>query len=65
MDIAGRLRKKIGKVVASGGAEVAIGFGCPGPALRKAADSGEVWLGGRVLTGDYPMRYCKECERSR
>lgn len=54
MDIAGQLWKEIGKVLASGEAEMAIGIGCPGPALQKTVDRGEVWLGGRVLTCDEP-----------
>lgn len=65
MDVAGQLRKGIREALASGEAEMAIGIGCPGPALQETADCGEVWLSGRVLICDEPLWYCKNCGDNR
>ncbi|UCE28456.1 MAG: hypothetical protein JSW52_10515 [Candidatus Coatesbacteria bacterium] len=42
---------------------IPIIYGYPGPELREAAERGEVFLGGCVMTGDDPLWYCKSCER--
>jgi len=43
---------------------IPIIYGYPGPELREAADRGEVWLGGCVITGDDPLWHCKDCGKS-
>jgi hypothetical protein len=42
---------------------IPIIYGYPGPELREAAERGEVFLGGCVMTGDDPLWYCKACGR--
>jgi hypothetical protein len=41
---------------------VPIVYGYPSPELREAAERGEVFLGGCVITGDDPLWYCDDCE---
>ncbi len=41
---------------------VQIVYGHPSPELREAAELGEVFLGGCVITGDDPLWYCNDCE---
>ncbi len=43
---------------------IPIVYGHPGPELREAAERGEVFLGGCVITEDDPLWYCRDCEHS-
>jgi hypothetical protein len=55
MGINRHLIDAVKKVLAYGEDEAAIDFDCPGPVLKKAAESGDVRLGGRTLTGGRPV----------